>query len=126
MIYLIGLIALIGLSIWLWGEATVKKAIKIILGLLLFGIIAVIAFKLIEDHQKKENKRIKDEIRSACLDRSQRAYDARPICPKSIRTFEEEEKNQCKIDWNLLNDHSQKQNWEIERLFKSSIECAKN
>lgn len=125
MIYLIALIFTIALSVWLWGQGAVKKAIKIILGLLLLGIVLLIAVNVIESNQKKQNEKVKEKVRSECFEKAQSKYDARPICPKSITSFDASEKNQCKIDWNLQNDPSKKEEWEISKLFLST-ECLNN
>ena len=126
MIYLIGLMVVIALSVWLWGEHAVKKTIKIILGLLVIGIIFLIAIKLIEAQQKKDQETSAEKTYSECRDTVQKTYQARPICPSSVISFDAEEKNQCKIDWNSQTNQAEKADWEIQHLFKTSIECARN
>ena len=126
MIYLIGLMFVIALSVWLWGQHVVKKTIKIILGLLTLGIIFLIVIKLIEAQQKKDKETSAEKTYSECQEKVQKTYQARPICPSSVISFDAEEKKQCKIDWNSQTNQVEKIDWEIQHLFKTSIECAKN
>lgn len=122
MTYLIGIVVIIGLSVWLWGEAAVKKAIKIILLLALL----VPVFLIGAHYQEKSQKEKIAKAQAECLAREEKAYEARPTCPRAIVTYQEEEKAQCRIDWRLQNDEGIKAKtyWDLEKFVMEAGRCS--
>jgi len=73
MIFLLGVVFVIGLSVWLWGEENVKTAIKWLLGLSITIIFLVFVINYID---KKANQDREAEL--------QKSYEMEPVAPDTI------------------------------------------
>jgi hypothetical protein len=104
MVYLLVVLLVIGLSVWLWGEDTVKAVIKWLLAIAVIGIIVVI----IKENNEKNKEEETEQQKNACYERYEKAKEeARnklPECARYIVTYEDEKNNKCRINWDLQND----------------------
>ena len=76
MIFLLGVVFVIVLSVWLWGEDSVKTAIKWLLGLSIFIIFLVFVINYID---KKANQDKEAEL--------QKSYESGAVAPNGDETF---------------------------------------
>ena len=76
MIFLLGIVFVIGLSVWLWGQENVKTAIKWLLGLSIFIIFFVFVIDYID---KKASQEKEAEL--------QKSYESAPEAPDANATL---------------------------------------
>lgn len=76
MIFLLGIILALGLSVWLWGQENVKTAIKWLLGLSIFIIFFIFVIDYID---KKASQEKEAEL--------QKSYESAPEAPDANATL---------------------------------------
>ncbi len=139
MIFLLGVVFVIVLSIWLWGQETVKTVIKWILGLLILSIFILAANEYFDEkirNEKVSALQIEQEKKDkVCYEKYEKALEKAknklPECSRAIVRYEDEKKNNCRINWDLQNDEGIKakelyeSDKELDDSFNRLIQCAK-
>ena len=115
MVYLISIAAIIGLSIWLWGERATKSAIKWILGGFAGLIVVAVVALMAHEAKRAQDKSAQESALLSCHAKVKAAYNARPECARHIITRLGEDAYHCRINWDLQNDlgGEAKAEWEV-------------
>ena len=104
MVYILVILIILALSIWLWGQETVKIVIKWLLGFSILLLIILWADNYSKQKEKEQKEIVKEANTAECYKKHEQAREALPDCARYITRYEDEKKNNCKINWSLQND----------------------
>ena len=132
MVYILVILIILALSIWLWWQETVKIVIKWLLGFSILLLIILWADNYSKQKEKEQKEIAKEANTAECYKKHEQAREALrealPDCARYITRYEDEKKNNCKINWSLQNDEGikGKQQYDTDKEFVAVIECAQN